>query len=373
MLGKFTSFLSRTKHYAYGVALLVLGGGILSWVGSFIREQELEQKLILPPAEIDSNDAFAQQLAVFAMGGMRSLAAEIATLDATDAWFEHDWPRCQRRWEAATTLAPHRENYWRRAAFDMISNAAGDMDTKRGLSPAERAQAVDKYIKIGEQFLLKGLAVNPNSKALYLEQAVQYSNVFRKPKFRKAAEAYQKAMQAGAAPVYAYMRFYCLCRARDAEAEAWALGRELIKDTEGSEPSLRTMLFVLQNKIAVPEQDALSLEQIYRPYANLRYGRPCSDPEMVYIAVREMHNMLTNDIMYPTHGLAAATKDAYLYMAQHYLTRQKFCFSKAAEALDCAAELGAAPHELTLGALLQSAPKLPHSFTTPPTPTREQL
>ena len=367
MFGKFASLVSRAKHYAYGIVLLVLGGGVLSWAGSFIREQELEQKLILPPAEIDSNDAFAQQLAVFSLGGMRSLAAEIATLDATDAWFKHDWPRCQRRWETATTLAPQRENYWRRAAFDMISNAAGDMETKRGLSPAERSQAVDKYIKTGERFLQKGLAVNPNSKALYLEQAVQYSNVFRKPKFRKAAEAYQNAMKAGADAVYAYMRFYCLCRARDAEAEAWALGRELIKDTEGGEPSLRTMLFVLQNKIAVPSQEALSLEQIYRPYANLRYGRPCSDSEMVYIAVREMHNMLTNDIMYPTHGLAAATKDAYLYMAKHYLTRNKLCFAEAAEALECAAELGATPHELTLGALLQASPTLPRSFTTPPT------
>ena len=68
MFGKFASLVSRAKHYAYGIGLLVLGGGILSWAGSFIREQELEQKLILPPAEIDSNDAFAQQLAVFSLG-----------------------------------------------------------------------------------------------------------------------------------------------------------------------------------------------------------------------------------------------------------------------------------------------------------------
>ena len=369
--------LNRAKLYAIAIAALVLGGSLLSWACALIRNKELEQQLILPPAKIDTGDALARQLAAFSLGGVRSLAAEIATLDATDAWSKFDWPRCQRRWETATTLAPHRENYWRRASFDMISNAAGDMETKRGLTPAERILAVEKYIKKGEEFLEKGLAVNPNSVALHLEQGLQYSNVYRKPQFRKSAEAYRRAVELGApAETYEYMSFYSLCRARDAELEAWQLGRKLIENTEYSSPSLRVLMFVLQNKIQVPAAEALSLEQIYRPVLEYHYGPDISNTQLVAMAADEMYRMVFNDLMYPIHGLESVTKSAYLYLASQYLVCKKFNVSQLVEYLDCAKDLGASPHELTLGALLgkrlrprSSGVALPYEFTTPPTPS----
>lgn len=375
----FRRLLYRAKHYAIALVVLMLGGAVLSWVSSRMRQQELEQKLVLPPADIDTNDALTRQLSIFALGGMRFLAAEIATLDATDAWSKFDWPRCQRRWEAATTLAPQRENYWRRAAFDMISNAAGDMETKRGLTPIERTLAMEKYIKIGEEFLQKGLAANPNSIGLLLEQGMQYSNVYRKPKFRQSAEAYRRAVELGAPDTYEYMRFYSLCRARDAEMEAWQLGRRLIENTEYSSPSLRVLMFVLQNKIPVPAAEALSLDEIYRPYMLHHYGADCSDTKIVATAVNEMDCMVFNDLLYPIHGLKPAVVAGYLYLAGRYLERQSFKFIDAAEALERAKVLGAAPHELTLGSLLEkrssyripllsTAPELPRAFTVLPSP-----
>ena len=182
--------LRKLFTYAAAMVALAVGGMLVSRPARAVYKQQQQSGLQPPALQPDRSDKLTQQLAFFSLGGLRSLVAEVLTLDATDAWSKRDWPRVQRRWESATTLSPHRVNYWINAATDMTSNAAGDVAAARGLSWAERLAESRAYINRGEQFLLAGIANNPDSWRLHVALAEQYANIYRRPQFSNAAKAF---------------------------------------------------------------------------------------------------------------------------------------------------------------------------------------
>lgn len=276
---------------------LLAGGTLLSFAGGSVFSQQQASGLQPPPAHIDRSDALSQQLGFFTLGGLRSLVAEVLTLDATDAWSKHDWPRAMRRWESATTLAPRRINYWINAAHDMTDNAAGHIAADNTRTRADRLAATRKYINRGEQFLLKGIANNPDNWQLQIALAEQYSNIYRRPRFSKAAAAFCKALQLGAPNHYKRFLFYSLCRTRGAEQAAWQLGRELWQNEDNRVPALRFLLFVLQHKLQIPQGDRMSIDELYRE-------RPEETAEeILQYARKEMRMFLNNDMLYPVNGV----------------------------------------------------------------------
>lgn len=278
--------------------LLLLGGGyLLSIPGAATRKQQIRQDLQPPPLKAENTDILSQQLAFFTLGGMRSLVAEVLTLDATDAWLKRDWERVHRRWSSATTMCPHRSNYWASASYEMASNAAADAYQNSKLTPEQRVTHFRSYIREGELFLLQGIENNPDDWKLHIKLAELYSNLYRRPRFSKAADAYATAIRLGAPEYYKRFRFYALCRAAGREHEAWQLGRELFNDPEHRLPSLVTMLFVLQHKIKVPPHEALS---VYRLFRNTPQE---SREQILQTAIDELQKTLRNDLRFPTNGI----------------------------------------------------------------------
>lgn len=246
------------------LALLALGGMALYPLSSTLQRAEREAGLSMPlPAFADGRDALAEQLSFFTLGGLRSLAAEILTLDATSAWMERDWSRAERRWQMITTLCPQRPNYWISASRDMAINAAADAMNDSGLSLREQENLARSYFARGERFLQDGIAHNPDSALLYMNLGDLYTNLHRRPDFAKAAAAYHKAVELGASALYRRQEFYSLCRIRGREQDAWKLGRELYETPQQRMPSLKCLLFVLQNKVHVDEHEKLSPEQLF--------------------------------------------------------------------------------------------------------------
>ncbi len=289
--------LCKLLTYTTAVGGLCAGGALLSLATHPVLIKQQASGLQPPPVKIDRSDALSQQLGFFTLGGLRSLIAEVLTLDATDAWSKHDWPRVMRRWESATTLAPRRVNYWINAAQDMTDNAAGHIAADETRSRADRLAATRKYINHGEQFLLKGIANNPDSWRLHIALAEQYGNIYRRPQFSKAAAAFLKALELGAPDYYKRFLFYCLCRTRGAEQQAWQLGRELWQNADNRVPALRFLLFVLQHKLQVPQEEALSIDALYRE-------RPEeTEEEVLQYARKEMRLFLNNDMLYPVNGV----------------------------------------------------------------------
>jgi len=268
---------------------MLLAGGLLlqPFNQATARAQQLNG-LKLPPVRLGKKDAFSQQLAFFTLGGLRSLAAEITALDATNAWIKRDWKRADARWDTVTTLAPHRVNYWVAAARDMASNAAGDYLNSEHYQERENRLLARHYISRGEHYLLQGIANNPQSMLLHARLGDLYSDLYRNPQFSKAEQAYKKAVELGAPQLYNRLRFYNLCRIRGREAEALQLGLALLPDPHNNVPALRTLIFVLQNKLNLPEAERLSIEQLFGTRKR---------------ALRDLRTFRHNRLLYPTNGI----------------------------------------------------------------------
>ena len=270
------------------VLMLLVGGLVLQPLNRAVSHAQHTRGLQLPPPRIAQKDAFTQQLAFFTLGGLRSLAAELTSLDATNAWSHRDWPRADARWQTVTTLAPRRVNYWVAASRDMATNAAGDILSRDNLNRRDRTMQAHHYIQRGEDYLLSGLANSPDSPLLYARLGDFYSDLYRRPEFGKAAAAYARAVELGAPQIYSRLRFYNLCRIRGREQEALALGRELFADPRNNVPALRTLIYVLQHKLNLPPEQRLSIEQLFGNHKRAR---------------RDFNTFRRNTLLYPTNGI----------------------------------------------------------------------
>ncbi|MCH5285227.1 MAG: hypothetical protein J1E42_06465 [Akkermansiaceae bacterium] len=275
---------------ALGVVLLAAGGAALLPLSRELHRAEAAAELQegLPALTPGQGDALVEQLAFFALGGLRSLAAEILVLDATNAWIERDWARVERRWQLITTLSPGRPNYWLNASRDMAVNAAGHAAGDAELDAQERVLLARAYVDRGERFLRDGIAHLPDSALLFMNLGDLYSNQNRSPRFALAAAAYHRAVELGASPLYRRQEFYSLCRIRGREQEAWRLGRALYESSSQRVPSLLCLLFVLQQRIEVPEAERLSPEQLFGSEEKAR---------------RELRRFANNSLLFPVDGI----------------------------------------------------------------------
>ena len=267
---------------------LALGGLLLRPLEQQTRRHELEVGLQLPPPPADSKDTLNRQLSFFAMGGLRTLAAEILAMDATGAWLVQDWPRARKRWEQITTLCPNRPSYWSRAARDMAKNAVAHVYGRKDISEHERATLVREYLDAAEHFYLQGLAANPHSVLLQLDLAGFYEDLARRPQFAKAVEAYRKALTMGASDMYQRWVFYNLCRIRGREREAWEMGRQLFRSPRHHTPSVRCLLFALQHKLGIPQDEGYSIEDLFHSDTRAR---------------KQLRSYLHNTLRFPVNGV----------------------------------------------------------------------
>lgn len=280
--------LQQALRYTGALLLLALAGWGLQPLRQHLQQQESAAQLRLPPPDYAETDALSQQLALFALGGLRTFAAEMLCVDTTNAWLQQDWPRACKRWQQITTLCPRRENYWARAARDMAKNAVAWVNNDERLSEHERAVRSRDYLDSAEAFLREGIANNPQSAMLWLQQGAFDEDLARRTNFSRAAQAYQRAVELGASPMYLRWVFYNLCRIRGKEQEAWNLGRRLFEEDRHRTPSLRNLLFVLQHKIQVPAEQQLTPEQLYGSTERAR---------------KYLRTFEHNDLRFPTTGI----------------------------------------------------------------------
>lgn len=275
-------------RYAAALLLLAAAGWGLLPLRQHLQQQEAAVSLQLPAPDFERTDALSQQLAIFALGGLRTFAAEVLGMDATNAWLLQDWPRARKRWEQITTLCPRRVNYWIRASRDMSKNAVAWVNSRDSLTAHEQALQSKDYLDAAESFLTEGIANNPQSALLWLQLGAFDEDLARRTNFSRAVEDYRKAIELGASPMYQRWVFYNLCRIRGREHEAWTLGRQLFEHERHRSPSLRSLLFVLQHKIEVPQHEKLSPEQLFGSRQR---------------AEKHLRSFRRNDLRFPTTGI----------------------------------------------------------------------
>lgn len=287
MISLLSGRAKRLLCYPGAVLILTLGGLILRPLCAAVRTHELQTGLQLPlPATTDS---LSKQLAIFSLGGLRTLAAEVLAMDATSAWLQQDWPRARNRWQQITTLCPQRASYWNRAARDMSKNAVAFVNSRKELSEHQRAAMAQEYLDSAEQFYLQGIAHNPDNILLQLDLAAFYEDLARRPQFGKAVAAYEAALQKGASEMYRRWVFYNLCRIRGREHEAWDLGRQLFAQKRHHTPSVRCLLFALQHKLELPSEQRYTVSQLF------------GSEEKAY---KQLRSYLHNTLRFPINGVA---------------------------------------------------------------------
>ena len=212
--------------------------------------------------ELALRDRIGQMGLLAALSGFRSLVADALYLDAHTAWQRTDWGRMKLDFDAVTSLQPRCLLFWDQASWQMAFNASiAARENPKQPREALRIKAQREYWKLGEDYLLRGIANNPDRPMLYDRLGFLYREKFHD--HCKAAAAYAQCAKLEKAPQYAH-RFaaYELAQCPGHEREAYEMLRTLyLKGEDERLPTLLKWLGFLQEKLNIPPG-----EKVYNPH-----------------------------------------------------------------------------------------------------------
>lgn len=211
--------------------------------------------------DLGLREQLGQMAFLAALSGFRAVVADGLYLHAHTLWERTEWGRMKLAFDGVVALQPRAVLFWDQAAWHMAFNASiAAFENREQPREALRIKAQREYWKLGEDFLVRGIANNPDSPVLYDRLGFLYHEKFRD--HCKSAEAYARCAQVPGAPAYA-RRFhaYELAQCPGHERAAYEKLRALY--LEGGAEHLLTLLRhlgELQEKLNVPAG-----EKIYIP------------------------------------------------------------------------------------------------------------
>lgn len=243
---------------------LVLGFGVckVRWEHGLLG-REKEQGLQGAFLDLGLRSQVGQMGFVAALSGFRAVIADLTWVRAYTAFEQTEWGRLKLLLEAATQLQPRAILFWEMAHYHMAYDAATYARDDEGHQPSQylRRKAEREYQRIGEQFLLSGIAYNPESARLYELLGTFYARKMDDP--LKAFEAYAMASQKPGARAYVRgFAGYELAKVVGREREAYDWLREVWNEHgrrgRSAPPTLRRVLRELEHKLRVPEEQRVS-------------------------------------------------------------------------------------------------------------------
>lgn len=202
---------------------------------------------------LDLREQIGQMGFIAALSGFRSLVADVLYIAAHAAWERTEWGRMKLNFDAVTALQPRCVLFWDQASWHMAFNASiAAYDNPKQPREGLRLKAQREYWKLGEEYLLRGIANNPDKPLLYDRLGFLYREKFQD--HCKAAEAYRQCSLLPRAPQYAE-RFhaYELAQCPGHEREAYELLLKLYQRGKDEHlPTLLRHLGELQEKLNIP-------------------------------------------------------------------------------------------------------------------------
>jgi hypothetical protein len=213
---------------------------------------------IVPGAlSIDLREQIGQSAFIAVLGGFRSVMADLLFIDAYSAWERTDWTYLLLRLRQATELQPRAILFWEMAGWHMAWNAGTAAMEDDSKSPAARRRLQHDYLELGEDFLVRGIAYNPEKPQLYEALARLYRDKFHD--HVRAAENFEKASRLPDHASYderfsAYELSYCEGR----EREAYDRLRTLYQRGEKERlPRLLNQLRVMEERLKIPANERI--------------------------------------------------------------------------------------------------------------------
>lgn len=235
----------------------------------FERQLEKEHKAAYfhgAKLDLGLREQIGQMAFLAALSGFRALVADGLYLRAHTLWERTEWGRMKLAFDGAVALQPRCILFWDQAAWHMAFNASiAAFENKNEPREALRLKAQREYWKLGEDYLLRGIANNPDNPTLYDRLGFLYREKFKD--HCKSAELYARAAQVPGAPPYA-KRFaaYELAQCPGHEREAYEQLRALYLLGEAEHlPTLLKWLGILQEKLDVPPGQKIAIPAVSIP------------------------------------------------------------------------------------------------------------
>ncbi len=241
-----------TRAVLVVLGLLLLGAAKLPLEHQvFTHRKQLH--LHAPDLTLGLREQIGQLAFVAALGGFRSLVADVLFIQAHVAWERTEWSRVLLLFRQVTTLQPRGLLFWDMAAWHMAWNASSAaINDSAQPRLALRVKAQREYFDLGRDFLEHGIANNPDKPQLYEAMARLYRDKYHD--HARAAEFFDKTAGKPGAPSYArrfaaYELSYCEGR----EREAYERLHQLYAAGENERlPTLITRLKFLEEKLNIP-------------------------------------------------------------------------------------------------------------------------
>jgi hypothetical protein len=231
------------------LALIVILAG---FVPAKLKMESACQQNAPATLSLDLREKIGQSAFVAVLGGFRSVIADVLFIDAYSAWERTDWTQLLLRLRQATELQPRSILFWEMAGWHMAWNAGTAALEDESKSPATRRRLQSDYLKLGEDFLVRGVAHNPEKPQLYEALARLYRDKFHD--HGRAAENFEKASRLPGHASYderfsAYELSYCEGREREAYDRLRALYQRL--------PRLINQLRVMEERLNLPANERI--------------------------------------------------------------------------------------------------------------------
>ena len=206
---------------------------------------------------IDLREQIGQSAFIAVLGGFRSVIADLLFIDAYSAWERTDWTYLLLRLRQATELQPRAILFWEMAGWHMAWNAGTAALEDDSKSQAARRRLQHDYLELGKDFLVRGIAHNPEKPELYEALARLYRDKFHE--HARAAENFEKASRLPGHASYderfsAYELSYCEGR----EREAYDRLRTLYQRGEKERlPRLLNQLRAMEERLKIPANERI--------------------------------------------------------------------------------------------------------------------
>jgi hypothetical protein len=206
---------------------------------------------------IGLREQIGQSAFIAVLGGFRSVIADLLFIDAYSAWERTDWTSLLLRLRQATELQPRAILFWEMAGWHMAWNAGTAALEDDSKSPAARRRLQHDYLELGKDFLVRGIAHNPEKPELYEALARLYRDKFHD--HARAAENFQKASRLPGHHSYDE-RFsaYELAECEGREREAYDRLRALYQRGEKERlPRLINQLRAMEERLKIPANERM--------------------------------------------------------------------------------------------------------------------
>lgn len=246
------------KARLLGIAIILVFGAVR--LPFEVRLEKDQRALHYHGAKIDLSlrQRLSQMGFVAALSGFRAVVAAVLNLEAHTAWQRVEWGKLKLTYETICALEPRNMQNWDMAAWHMAYNASvAARENKAEPRLALRLKAEREYFELGEDFLLRGIANNPDHALLFERLATIYRDKFKDP--TRASRYYEEAAKRPDAMPYVH-RFavYELAKVPGRERKAYARLKALyLKGDAERLPTLLRLLGEMEEKLNVPKSERL--------------------------------------------------------------------------------------------------------------------